>query len=213
MKKSIILIIPAAVLMLTSCGNKDRNPEEYVVAEDFTVYPEYSLPKSDMVSEQSETETVETKLITYNLKDTDVELLVDGKVVNTLKHTYTPDINNIVVGDFNYDGYDDIFVPYENSGSYQIFGDYYCYVPIENNFTKNNELAKIGKILNIEGENILSEKQDDEYTNRVFEYKWTDGKLNQFKKTETYTSTEDGMIHTNVYSYTEDGSEYLESST
>lgn len=212
MKKSIFLII-SAILMLSSCGNNNKTLEDYVIAEDFVVYPEYTLPQSSIEPETTTTAIPESRIISYSLKDTDVELIVDGKTVNTLKHEYIPDINNIVVGDFNYDGYDDIFVPYENSGSYTIYGDYYCYIPVENNFTKNSELTKIGKILTIEGENILSERQDDEYTERLMEYKWTDGKLNPFRKTETYTSSEDYLQHTNIYSYTEDGSEYLESST
>lgn len=212
MKKSIFLIIPA-VLTLCSCGEKSKNLEDYVVAENFVIYPEYTLPQSSIEPETTTTAAIEPKIISYNLKNTDVELLVDGKIVSTLKHEYIPDVNNIVVGDFNYDGYDDIFIPYENSSSYNIYGDYYCYIPLENNFTKNSELAKIGKILTIAGDGILSEKQYDEYTEVLMEYKWTDGKLKSFRKTETYTSSEDWQQHTNVYSYTEDGSEYLETST
>lgn len=212
MKKSIILIIPV-LFMLTSCGNNNKNPEDYVRAENFVVYPEYTLPQSSIEPETAATTTTESRIISYNLKDTDVELLVDGKTVNTLKHEYIPDTNNIVVGDFNYDGYDDIFIPYENSGSYNIYGDYYCYIPVENDFTKNGELAKVGRILTIDGNDILSEKYSDTYNSYFVEYKWTDGKLNPFRKTETYTSAEDGLQHQNIYSYTEDGSEYLESST
>lgn len=212
MKKSVFLIIPLA-LSLCSCGEKSDNLEDYVVTENFTVYPEYTLPQSSVEPETTTTATIEPKIISYQRKDTDIELLVDGEVVNTLKHEYIPDINNIVVGDFNYDGYDDIFIPYENSGSYSIYGDYYCYIPIENNFTKNSELAKIGKILTISGDDILSEKLYDEYSDILMEYKWTDGKLKPFRKTELYTSVEDWQQHTNIYAYTEDGSEYLETST
>ncbi|MDE6789685.1 MAG: hypothetical protein K2J47_10265 [Ruminococcus sp.] len=211
--KKIFFLTVFAVVVLTSCGNNNKNPEDYVRAENFVVYPEYSLPQSSIEPETTTTAIPESKIISYNLKDTDIELIVDGEIVSTLKHEYIPDINNIVLGDFNYDGYDDIFIPYENSGSYIIYGDYYCYIHAENNFTKNSELAKIGKILTIDGENILSEKQYDEYTDVLIEYKWTDGKLNPFRKTETYTSSEDYLQHTNIYSYTEDGSEYLESST
>ena len=212
MKKLIFLTVFSAV-MLTSCGNNNKNPEDYIKAENFVVYPEYSLPQSSIEPETTTTVIPESRVISYNLKDTDIELIVDGEIVNTLKHEYIPDINNIVLGDFNYDGYDDIFVPYENSGSYTIYGDYYCYIPAENNFTKNSELAKINKILNITGDDILSEKLYDEYTDVFMEYKWIDGKLKPFRKTELYTSVEDYQQHKNIYSYTEDGSEYLESST
>lgn len=212
MRKPVFLIIPLA-LALCSCGNKSENLEDYIVTENFTVYPEYTLPQNSIEPETTTTPVIEPKIISYYLNNTDIELLVDGKIVSTLKHEYVPDINNIIVGDFNYDGYDDIFIPYENSGSYSIYGDYYCYIPIENNFTKNSELAKIGKILTIAGDDILSEKLYDEYTDVLMEYKWTNGKLKPFRKTELYTSSEDWQQHTNIYGYTEDGSEYLESST
>lgn len=214
MKKSIFLIIPLA-FALCSCGEKNNNLEDYVVAENFVIYPEYTLPQSSVEQEATNTTvaTIEPKIISYNLKNTDVELLVDGKIVSTIKHEYVPDVNNIIVADFNYDGYDDVFIPYENSGSYSIYGDYYCYIPIENNFTKSSELAKIGKILTIAGDDILSEKLYDEYSDIFMEYKWTNGKLKPFRKTELYTSSEDWQQHTNVYGYTEDGSEYLETST
>lgn len=212
MRKPVFLIIPLA-LALCSCGNKSENLEDYIVTENFTVYPEYTLPQNSIEPETTTVPAIEPKIISYYLNNTDVELLVDGKIVSTLKHEYVPDINNIIVGDFNYDGYDDIFIPYENSGSYSIYGDYYCYIPIENNFTKNSELAKIGKILTIAGDDILSEKLYDEYTDVLMEYKWTNGKLKPFRKTELYTSSEDWQQHTNIYGYTEDGSEYLEAST
>ena len=200
--------------MLISCGNNEKNPEDYVRTENFKVFPEYTLPQSPIEPETTTTTaTSDSRVISYNLNGTNVEFMVNGEIVDTLKLEYTPDTNNIVVGDFNYDNYNDIFIPYENSGSSTIYGDYYCYIPIENNFTKSNELAKVGRILTIDGDSILSEKYDDTYKNYLMEYKWTNGKLNPFKKTETYTSTEDYQEHTNIYAYTEDGSEYLESST
>lgn len=214
MNKIFIIIIPL-LLLFVSCGSKEKSMEEYVTAQNFVVYEPVSLPISKMKSKDTETTTTanEPKSIAYTQYDTEIDLIVDGQTVKTLEFTYVPDKTKIVVADFNFDGYNDIFVPFENNGSYQTFGNYYCYIPIENNFTKNSELTKIGKILTIESDNILSERQDDEYTERVIQYKWVNSKLKPFKKTETYKSWEDGQIHTNIYSYTDDGSEYLESST
>lgn len=209
MKKFILLTIP--VLLLASCGT-EKNPEDYIKAENFVIVTSTVLPKTAINDEETETKTVERKNIGYSLKDKDIELIVDGKTVQTIKCEYVPDEKKIKVADFNFDGYDDIFIPYENL-SYKTFGDYYCYVAIENSFTKNSELSRIGKILTVADEGILYEKQYDEYTDRVIEYKWTDNKLNPFKKTEIYTTYEDGITHTDVYKYTDDGKEYLETST
>lgn len=210
MKKVILLTIP--LVLFTACG-KEKNPEDYVRAENFVIVTSTVLPKTVITDEETETKAVEKKNIGYSLKDKDIELIVDGKTVQTIKCEYIPDDKKIKVADFNFDGYDDIFIPYDNFGSYKTFGDYYCYVSIENKFTKNSELSKIGKILTIADKDILYERQDDEYTDRVIEYKWTDGKLSPFKKTEIYVTDEDGIMHTDVYKYTEDGKEYLETST
>ncbi|MDE5855386.1 MAG: hypothetical protein K2H19_10060 [Ruminococcus sp.] len=210
MKKVIFLTISA--ILLTSCGT-EKNPEDYVRAENFVVVTSTILPKTAINDEETETKAVEKKNIGYSLKDKDIELIVDGKIVQTIKCEYVPDEKQIKVADFNFDGYDDIFIPYENFSSSKTFGDYYCYSDIENRFTKNSELSKIGKILTVADEGILYEKQYDPYTDYVIEYKWTDGKLNPFRKIEKYRSAEDGILHTYVYKYTEDGKEYLEKST
>lgn len=214
MKKSALLIIPAVILLLTSCGKSEKAIETYVTTENFTIYEPSSLPVSIMTDNdiQVETTTTETKNITYTVNGTDINLLVNNINVQKISLTYVPDTEKIIIADFNFDGYDDIFIPYENYGSSIIYGDYYCYILLENNFVKSSELAKIGRMLNIEEDNILSEYQNDEYTERFIEYQWENSKLNAFRKTETYTSYEDGQLHTNVYGYTDDGSEYLESS-
>lgn len=210
MKKVIFLTIPA--ILLTSCGT-EKNPEDYVRAENFVVVTSTILPRTAINDEETETKVVEEKNITYSLEDTNVNLIVDGETVQQIKCQYVPDKQYITVADFNFDGYDDIFIPYENSGSYITYGDYYCYIQIENSFAKNSELAKIGKFLTVADDNILTEKQYDPYTDYVIEYKWTDGKLNPFRKIEKYRSAEDGILHTDIYKYTKDGKEYLENST
>lgn len=210
-KTGLLIILSAVVLLLTSCGSSEKNMAEYVIAENFTIYEATSLPASRIISADAQTETtkIEEKNISYSLNDTSLDFIVDGITVKTIDFTYIPDSEKITVADFNCDGYDDIFIPYENS---TVYGEYYCYIPIENSFTKNSELAKIGRRLEISGENTLCEKQYDEYKDIKIEYKWTDGKLKPFRKTELYTSVEDYQQHTNVYSYTENGEEYLESS-
>ncbi len=82
MKKVILLTIP--LILFTACG-KEKNPEDYVRAENFVIVTSTVLPKTAINDEKTETETVEKKNIGYSLKDKDIELIVDGKTVQTIR--------------------------------------------------------------------------------------------------------------------------------
>ena len=55
----------------------------------------------------------------------------------------------------------------------------------------------------------LIEDQSDDTTKRTFEYQWLNNKLMAVKKTETYKSSENEKILTDVYSFDKNGIEYL----
>lgn len=209
MKRLIITALPLAV-MLTACGNSSKNPEEHVKAENFTVYTSAAVPETATVPmTESVTELSEKRKFSYALNGTSVEFFIDGEKVKQLDYYYSPDEKSITVADFNFDGYDDIFIPYESY--YAGYGYYYCYIPEKNDFEENEELAAIGRAMKVTGEGILTEEQDDGYTERYIDYQWTNGKLKPFRKTETYTSYSDGKVHTDIYKYDTDGNEYLDS--
>lgn len=205
------LIYTAAVLAvaLVSCGNKNKNPEDYVRTENFTVYTSTALPEiaTQSITEVFTVPTEETRF-TYALNGTTVELRINDVLVKSLEYYYVPDEKYITVADFDFDGYNDIFIPYEYS--YSGYGYYYCYIREKNDFALNDELMEINRQMKVTADNTLIEEQDDGYIDRFIEYQWDNNKLKKIRKTETYISYNDGMEHTDIYKYDSKGEEYLE---
>lgn len=201
----------SAVLLtasLFSCGKKSKNPEEYVRTENFTVYTSTAAPQT-VTQSLTEAFTVPTEAtkFSYALNGTSVELHIDGVLVKRLDYYYTPDEKSIIVADFNFDGYDDIFIPYENF--YSGYGYYYCYDPNKNDFVDNDELDNINRAMTVTGENTLTENRNDGYTDTYIDYQWVGGKLKAVKRTDTYKAYSDGKIHTDIYNYDAKGNEIL----
>ncbi len=198
-----------AAILLVGCG-KEKSPDEYVRAENFTVHTTAVFSETYVTGLQEETTPVSPMTLTYSLNGTSVELYMDGVICQILPFYYTPDSSGIIVADYNFDGYSDIFIPYESPSDY---GYYYCYNSGNNTFEENSALAEIG-MMNVTGDGILTHTSDDGYVERSVDYQWVGGQIQPIKKTEVYESSEDQKIHTDVYVYDADGVEYLsESST
>lgn len=211
MKKILIplLGIVSASFILSACG-KAKDPADYVSTENFTVYDSPSLPETEMVNYDEITSDTGAVNFTYALNGTTVELLINDQIVNSLDFYYVPDTNAVKVADFDFDGFEDIFIPFEASVD---SGCYYCYIPAKNDFVENQALNSIGKILTVSDENTLLEDRSDDTTKRTIEYKWNGNELEIQKKTEIYVSESDKKTHTDVYGYDENGLEFLISET
>ncbi len=209
MKKSLILsaAVPLTLLLAVSCNTK-KNTADYVTDDNFKVYTDTTYPEISADDLDAENTSEKPRKLTYALNGSHVELLLNDVTVKILDFYYTPSAENISVADFNFDGYEDIFIPYESPPDY---GTYYCYDPEKNNFSENAELNAIGRIMTVTDEGNLSEDRSDDLTKRFVEYQWTDGTLKPFKKTETFKSAENGETITNVYGYDGKGNEFLSS--
>lgn len=199
------LLLTAAVL--GSCGKKDRDPEEYVIAENFTVY-ESTAPQETATIALTETLTAPTEEVrlSYALNGTSVELSINDRKIKTLDYYYTPDEKHIIVADFNFDGFKDIYIPYENAESG--CGYYYCYDEKSNDFYEDKPLNEVGMEMTVSGENQLTQTYDNGYITKYVDYQWQGGKLVAVQKTETYT-TADNKLHKDIYKYDQNGSAYL----
>lgn len=206
MKKIITITVFSVLLItiLTSCN--DKNTMENVVVDNLKVFTNVEYPEVALANQDTQTKSVVSKNFTYALNGTQVELLINGETVNTLDYYYTPDYEAISVADFDFDGYEDIFIPYESPSDY---GTYYSYVPEKNSFSENYELNSVGRIMTVGTDNTLVEDSSDDSTKRTIEYQWVNNKLKAVKKTETYISSENGKILTYVYNFDENGIEYL----
>ena len=213
MKKLIFAAaLASASLLLFSCGNRNRDPEEYVRTENFTVYETTAIAEdSTRAFNPEQDNTSKDVRFSYALNGNTVELIINDREVSSLDFYYTPDEKYISVDDFNFDGYNDIFIPNENAELG--YGSYYCYIPENKDFKENDELNEIGRIMKKTADNTLIDNQNDGYTDRYIEYQWSGGKLKAFRKTEIYTDYSDGKVHTDVYMFNAKGMEYLAESS
>lgn len=208
--KKYLTIFPALAFCFTlSSCNKNKNPEDYVTAENFVVHTSTDFPDSAKTFLNTNTESSEKTKLTYAFDGTNVELLINDKPVKTIENYYIPDTSAIVVADFNSDGYDDIFIPYSDPTDY---GCYYCYNYAKNDFYEDNQLNEIGKIMSVSDNRTLLLDQSDNSTERTIEYQWFGNDLKAIQKTEIYKD-ENKVSHKDVYKYDENGMEYLFEST
>lgn len=204
--KKYLLIPPAIAFCFTLSGcNKNKNPEDYVTAENFVVHTSTTLPDSAKTFLDTNTVSPEQKKLTYALNGTTVELLINDESVQSIENYYVPDTSAIVVADFNFDGYDDIFIPFSDPTDY---GCYYCYNYAENYFYEDNQLNNIGTIMTVSDNKTLILDQSDDSTERTIEYAWFGSNLKAVQKTEIYED-ENKVSHKDVYKYDENGMEYL----
>ncbi len=209
MKKQLLITAVLLSAVLSGCGSKNDDPASHITTENFKVYSSTSLPEAatQSMTEAFTAPTEETRF-TYALNGTTVELRINDRLVKTLEYYYTPDEKYISVADFDFDGHDDIFIPYENS--YSGYGYYYCYLPEKNDFALNDALMDVNRLMRVTVNNTLVEEQDDGYIDRFIEYKWEGNKLVKIRKTETYKSFNDDKMHTDIYKYDSKGVEYLD---
>lgn len=202
--------VTVAAVLLVGCG-KEKTPDEYVRAENFTVHTTAVFSETYLNGIQAETTTAPSMNLSYSLNGTSVELYIDGVICQVLPFYYVPDSSSMIVADFNFDGYSDIYIPYESPTDY---GYYFCYDPVNHAFEENSILAEIGMISEVSSDGILTRTSDDGYVKRSVDYQWVSGYLKPIRKTEVYENSEDKKIHTDIYVYDADGVEYLsESST
>lgn len=124
------------------------------------------------------TEEVELlNLYTYSVNEYSVDVLLDGKIVQTLECDYPPD-NRLFFEDYDFDGYNDLFVMMKNGAMFSN-GTYFHYVAETGFFEKWDELNKIGRkmIVNAENSTLREKNYNDDYWLEYYDYKWEYNKL------------------------------------
>ncbi|MBR5165072.1 MAG: hypothetical protein IKW87_05900 [Ruminococcus sp.] len=209
MKKQLLITAVLLSAVLFSCGRDKDDPEAHIRTENFTVYTTSPVPQTaTQAFTESFTAPTEEKKFSYALNGSTVELRINDRLVKSLDYYYTPDEKYISVADFDFDGYLDIFIPYELA--YTGYGYYYCYLPEKNDFALNDELMEVNRLMKIGPDNTLVEEQDDGYIDRFTFYQWDGNKLKKIRKTETYISYNDQKKHTDIYTCDSKGNETLE---
>lgn len=89
----------------------------------------------------------------FKVNGENVDLIQDGKVIQTLECDYTPDKTKIEMYDFDFDGHEDLFISMENGALYAQ-GTYFHYNVDTDLYEKWDELnEKVGREVTIDNEN------------------------------------------------------------
>lgn len=127
----------------------------------------------------SVTENVDTvEDVTFNVNGDNVEVVLGDEVIQTLECNYTPDKEKIFTEDYDFDGFDDLFVMMENGAMYAP-GTYFRYNPDTKMYEKWDTLNKIGRqmIIDDEQQTLKYRKNGSEYWIEYFVYKWDNDNL------------------------------------
>lgn len=141
---------------------------------------------------------------TFSINESGVDVLLDGKVIQTLECDYSPD-DSLFFEDYDFDGYKDLFVMMDNGAMYSN-GTYFRYVPDTGLFEKWDELNKIGRamIVNAENSTLREKRFNNDYWLEYFDYKWENNRLDLFE----HRLSKNGEVM-EIYSVAPDGSEKL----
>ncbi|MDE6665082.1 MAG: hypothetical protein K2K14_02685 [Ruminococcus sp.] len=197
MKKYIFLL---AVLFLSGCAS-ENNMEIPTVTNTSTETVQSVI--SETITAETTTKPKANHLV-YSVTENKVELKLNKKVVQTLEFDYSPIRKYISAEDFDFDGYKDIFIPFEHSG---ISGTYYHYNPETEHFDEWDELNKIGYKLTVNTDNTLTITSYFEYGDISTKYQWNGDSLEPIALID-YHYSKNGYIN-DLYEYQPDGSKIL----
>ena len=143
----------------------------------------------------------------FSVNENSVDVLLDGKIFQTIECDHTLSEKNLFFEDYDFDGFNDLFILNENSN-----GTFYRYVPDSGLFEKWDELNKIGKFMytgissNVSIGRILVKNDGNDQT---FIYKWNDGSLILVERSETVIDENTNESVKKWYYIDENGNEVI----
>lgn len=143
----------------------------------------------------------------FSVNENSIDVLLDGKIVQTIECDHTLSEKNLFFEDYDFDGFNDLFILNENSN-----GTYYRYVPDTGLFENWDELNKIGKFMytgissNVSIGKILVQNDGNGQT---FIYKWNDGSLILVERSETVIDENTNESVKKWYYIDENGNEVI----
>lgn len=199
MKK--LLLTLSAIMFLSGCSGK--NTQEAVSEENAT-----ASAQTETASQPETTESSRTGILTYKSDGNNVTFIMDGREYNTVQvESDADDSFKFHVADYNFDGYDDIFIM---TDKFKSTGEYYLYVPEKEQLEKTDALAVS------DGNSPLMEVTDDNHLECVTGimaayvhniYAWKDSLIALVGERKEYYLGDD--IVCDNYEITEDGMKYL----
>lgn len=203
MKKYIIPILFSG--LLCSCAESKTNYSEPAAMEKFTSGESIESAGLDY---------------TFTINGNNVDVMRGDEFVQTLECDYPPDNNKLIFEDYDFDGFDDLFISMEHGAMFAP-GTYFRYNPETLLYEKWDELNRIGaEMIIIEETSALRQKKyndSSDYLVEYFDYKWENNRLIPFehrisetgKTIETYSIDENGnetlsnlAMNSNIYVFT-----------
>lgn len=206
MKKFFVPL--SLVILLCGCSEmptilSEEMDEKQQPTSEIQAEPEAATTEITKISEPT-TEPAPVGRLTYTVTGNDINLKMDGRTVQSLGLGYSPKENYISAADFDFDGYQDIFIPFEDS---YVAGCYYRYNPDTEQFESWEQLNEIGYVMEIGDDDTLLMKMYSQTGNKCTTYQWKNGEIVPVLLSYYYF-TSDGAVN-DFYEYTPDGSTIL----
>lgn len=207
-----IFLLTAA---LVGCAEKSDSSVESVTETTETT----ETTTAQVTTEAAETEVPETTEpphgeLMYEVTDGGILLKMDGSDIQTVSAEALPEFKSPLVVDYNFDGYEDIFIP-DDDLSYGKGGDYYLYDPASGEFVLSDALALVdgrGWTMTVCGEGQLRLDMYSHYGSTETVYEWRGGELLPVTFVDKYRDEDYNGVE-DEYEYDEDGQRYMVSRT
>lgn len=194
MKKYAITLLCAALM----CGCSDNSGSPHADTEPVSTAAFDSAETTVTMTEAETTAEITTQAVTqpakkkvgyasYSITDERIELSMNGETVTTLTHDPPlPEHGSLTVHDFDFDGYDDVFIPDHYNGDW---GTYYHYLPESREFVVWEEMfahSSKAYLAEIGDDNTLTMTVYDIYSSQKYVDEWKDGKLSTISYDDQY---------------------------
>lgn len=195
MKKHIIPLLCVVLL----CGCADNTESSADSAADVTAVTENT----------TEAETTEpAEGLSFEIDQQSIELFIDGEYIQTIDLDYMPQNYHIKTIDYDFDGYDDLFIP-TLIGRPNTPGIYYHYNVETGLLEEWEELNTIGCLMNVnDDDTLINNISISAVDHKTITYKWNNGNLQEISYQTQYCGS-DNEIYIDAYEYDENGNEIL----
>ncbi|MBE6856858.1 MAG: hypothetical protein E7500_05450 [Ruminococcus sp.] len=213
MKKYIPLMLCTA--LLCACADTEKTPSSLAEssAQETTVATDATEAQTTESKTEATTKNEQGKLFCLYSK-TGLTLKMDGVEKNFVELQQVPNAQQTVIADFNFDGYEDIFIPRLEEDPLGFYGDYWVFSPDEDSFVISDELAiadGMGYVLDIYQHNQLISVEYNSYGKIVNLFEWQDDELIQLYSEDYYYSGSEDII--DRYEFDDMGEKILVSRT
>ena len=225
MKKYMIAFVLTA--LLTGCSDRNESSvssEKEVVdttnpAESTSVIEETTAPTTEAATEAEQDfdfqilEVEDDGITVLAANNTIQKIEIDCTEILRMAEIYDTDpAELLVIKDYNFDGYDDLFVPVTTLVA-NLPGTYYRFDPTEDSFPFEewDELNEIGQLMTVDADDRVLNLavRISAAENETTVYRWESGRLVPVSRTHYYAGNDDGQYYIDHFEYDENGEEIL----